>query len=580
MKKTKRPGGTAVNRRQLLKGASALGGIAAAAPVLAQAPAKPGVDLTVAEKIAGVSYTPEERAMLIDELESMVDKVRKRREAVPLENDDAPALVFDPRLASESYPPQENRVTLAGDFPDTPPASDADIAFAPVAAQAHWIRAGTLTANRLTDIYLKRIEQYGSLLECFVTVLGDSAREAAYRADVEIRSGRYRGPLHGIPFALKDLIDTAGVRTTWGAAPYQNRIATKEAVISERLEQAGAVLLGKATLGALAYGDKWFGGITRNPWNPIEGASGSSAGSASAVGAGLCSFAIGSETLGSIVSPSARCGTVGLRPTFGRVARTGAMALCWSLDKLGPIARGVEDTALVLAAINGAHRGDASSYDWGFAYDGPGLIDAPIRIGYDPKWFEETAESDVLAINTLGSLGYEMVPISLPDLPYTSLLGTLEVEAAAAFEDLTLSNRDDELTWQGPRAWPNTFRAARFHSAVEYLQLTRFRRQVQDMMASLYRDVDIIACPNYAADMLIITNYTGAPSLTLPIAMEERPSVPLTGAEAKPGPNRTVPHCFTLWGNILREDQLISVGQRLESAMRFHVNRPSLRREG
>lgn len=580
MKKTKKPGNYAINRRQLLKGAGAAGGIAAAAPVLAQSRAKPAVDLSVAEKIAVVSYTPAERAMLIDELESMVDKVRKRREAVPLENNDAPALVFDPRLSTETYHPQDNRITLTGQVSELPPASDADIAFAPLTAQAHWIRSGTITANRLTDIYLKRISQYGGLLECFVTVLDDSAREAAYQADVEIRSGRYRGPLHGIPFALKDLIDTAGIRTTWGAAPYKNRIATKEAVISERLEKAGAVLLGKATLGALAYGDKWFGGITRNPWNPIEGASGSSAGSASAVAAGLCSFAIGSETLGSIVSPSARCGAVGLRPTFGRVARAGAMALCWSLDKLGPITRGVEDTALVMAAINGAHYDDPSSYDWGFAYDGPALENAPIKIGYDPKWFEETAESDVLTINTLGSLGYEMVPVSLPDLPYTALLSTLEAEAAAAFEDLTLSGRDDELTWQGPRAWPNTFRAARFHSAVEYMQLTRFRRQVQEIMANIYRKVDIIACPNYAADMLIITNYTGAPSLTLPIAMEERPSVPLTGAEAKSGPNRKVPHCFTLWGNILREDQLISVGRRLEAAMRFHVNRPSLRREG
>jgi Asp-tRNA(Asn)/Glu-tRNA(Gln) amidotransferase A subunit family amidase len=580
MKKSKEAGGLSVNRRQLLRGAGALGGLAAAAPVLAQTQPKPAIDLSVAEKIAAVDYTPEERVLLIDELEDMVDRVRKRRAAVPLENDDAPALTFNPRLPGELYLPQEGTVRLSATEPGPLPAKDSDIAFAPVTAQAHWLKAKQLTASRLTDIYLKRIEEHAPLLECFITVMADSAREAAYKADVDIRSGRYRGPLHGIPYALKDLVDTAGVRTTWGAAPYQNRIATKEAVISRRLEEAGAILVGKTSLGALAYGDKWFGGITRNPWNPLEGSSGSSAGSASAVAAALCSFAIGSETLGSIVSPSARCGTVGLRPTFGRVARTGAMALCWSLDKLGPICRGVEDTALVLAEINGGDPGDASSYNWGFDYDGPAQMRAPIRIGYDPAWFEETAQSNVLALNTLGKLGYEMKQISLPKLPYTTLLSTLEVEAAAAFEELTLDNRDDELVWQSPRAWPNTFRAARFHSAVEYMQLTRFRRQVQEMMADIYREVDIIACPNYAGDMLVITNYTGAPSLTLPITMEERPSVPLTGADGKSGPKRKVPHCVTLWGNILREDQLISVGRRLEETFRFHVNRPALRLEG
>ncbi len=575
-----------LNRRQILKGATALGGMAVAgaalgqdapAPKPAEAPLPRPQDLAGAERALAVQYTPEERALLFDKLENMVDRVRARRAKVPLENDDAPALVFDPRLPGEKYLVQENRVELgAVDFGPVPGSAD-DIAFAPLAAQSHWVKTQQLTSSRLTDIYLGRIAAHASKLECFVTLLTDSAREAAYRADIEIRSGRYKGPLHGIPYALKDLLDTAGVRTTWGAAPFKNRVALTDAVVTKRLEEAGAILLGKTTLGALAYGDKWFGGVTRNPWNLAEGSSGSSAGSASAVAAALCSFAIGTETLGSIVSPSARCGTTGLRPTFGRVARTGAMALCWSLDKIGPICRGVEDTALVLGTINGGHKDDPSSYDWGFRYSGRDAMAETLRVGYDPAWFgEEATDLDRMVLNQIKELGYELVKISLPDLPYSSLLGTLEVEAAAAFEDLTLTGRDDELSWQEARAWPSTFRAARFHSAIEYLQLTRFRRQVMDMMADRYRDVDIIVCPNFAGDMLVVTNYTGHPSLTLPVGMTERPTMPLAGQDIKAGPKRTVPHTITLWGNMLREDQLIGLGWLLERNLNFAKNRPSL----
>ncbi|NVJ98978.1 MAG: amidase [Alphaproteobacteria bacterium] len=572
-----------INRRQILKGATALGGATLAGAALGQeaAPGAPGEvrpqDIAPAERTLGVKYTPEERALLFDKLENMLDRVRARRAGVAFENDDAPALVFDPRLKGEQYHEQGNHVALgADDFGPVPAAPD-DIAFAPTAAQSHWIGTGQLTSSRLTDIYLGRIQAHAGALECFVTLLADSAREAAYRADVDIRSGRRKGPLHGIPYALKDLLDTAGTPTTWGAAPYKDRIAMTDAVVTRRLEEAGAVLLGKTTLGALAYGDKWFGGITRNPWNIGEGSSGSSAGSASAVAAALCSFAIGTETMGSIVSPSARCGTVGLRPTFGRVARTGAMALCWSLDKIGPICRGVEDTALVLEAINGGDVGDPSSYDWGFHYDGRAAVGENLRVGYDPAWFgDEATNSDRHVLNQIQELGFELVKISLPDLPYSSLLGTLEVEAAAAFEDLTLTDRDEELSWQEARAWPSTFRAARFHSAVEYMQLTRFRRKVMEIMASQFRDVDIIVCPNFAGDMLVATNYAGTPSLTIPVGMEERPTVPLAGAAMKAGPDRVVPHAITLWGNMFREDQLIALGWLLERNLNFAKNRPDL----
>lgn len=572
-----------INRRQILKGATALGGLALTARALAQegSPENTGdvrpQDVAPAERVLGVKYTPEERALLFDKLENMLDRVRSRRAEVTLDNDDPPALFFNPRLKSERYHVQENRVSLGTTDFGPAPASEEDIAFAPLAAQSHWLRTRQLTSSRLTDIYLRRINAHAGTLECFVTLLPDSAREAAYKADVDIRSGRYKGPLHGIPYALKDLLDTAGVLTSWGAAPYRERVALTDATVTRRLEEAGAVLMGKTTLGALAYGDKWFGGVTRNPWNIEEGSSGSSAGSASAVAAALCSFAIGTETMGSIVSPSARCGTVGLRPSFGRVARTGAMALCWSLDKIGPICRGVEDTALVLGVINGGDDGDPSSYDWGFQYDGRAAVAENIRVGYDPAWFgEEATNSDRLVLQQIQELGYDLIKISLPDLPYSSLLGTLEVEAAAAFEDLTLSGRDEELTWQEARAWPSTFRAARFHSAVEYMQLTRFRRRVMNIMAQLYRSVDVIVCPNFAGDMLVATNYAGTPSLTIPVGMEERPTMPLAGAAMKAGKERVVPHAITLWGNMFREDQLIALGWLLERNLGFAKNRPDL----
>ncbi len=571
-----------VDRRQFLKASgAAASGIAVTAGALAQdagPPLKSAADLGIAEKLAGVNYTDSERAVIYDSLEGMVDRIRARRDGTTIENTDAPALTFDPRLPGESYKAQTNTVRLAG-TPTRALPNDEDIAFASVSEQGAWLRSGALTANRLLDIYLTRIRAHGPKLECFITVMEESARREAFQADSELRAGRDRGPLHGIPYGMKDLTDTAGVATTWGAAPYKDRVPAEDAVIVKRLREAGAVLVGKTTLGALAYGDKWFAGTTRNPWNTDEGSSGSSAGSASSTAAGLVSFAIGTETLGSIVSPSNRCGTTGLRPTFGRIPRTGAMALCWSLDKFGPICRYVEDTALVLAAVNGADVGDPSSLEWGFDYDAAVATAQDIKIGYNPAWFEgdNVTASEKAMPDMVRELGYDLTEITLPDLPYGSLVTLLEVEGAAAFEEMTLSNRDDMMTWQEPRAWPNTFRSAHLHSAVEAMQLDRFRRQVMQMMADVYKQVDVILCPNFGGGMLLITNYTGHPCLIFPAGLETRETVPLTGRPVpEERPTKSVPQGFTLWGNMFREDQILALGSLLERQINFKANRPKL----
>ncbi len=569
----------ALGRRQFLKSAGAAGAIATSGAVLAQ-DSKPPLaskdDLGIAEKLIGLNYTNDERAVIYDGIEGMVDRIRTRRTNAPLENKDTPALIFDPRLPERKYPAQKNTVTLAASGAGAVP-NDTDVAFAPVWKQAEWLRTKKITSAKLTEIYLSRIEKYGPKLECFVTVMADSARKEAQNADKEIQNGKYRGPLHGIPYGLKDLTDTAGVKTTWGAEPYKDRVPTEDAELVIRLRDAGAVLLGKTTLGALAYGDRWFGGLTRNPWNTEEGSSGSSAGSASSAAAALCAFTIGTETLGSIVSPTTRCGATGLRPTFGRIPRSGAMALCWSLDKFGPICRSVEDTALVLSALNGAHEDDPSSLDHGFNYNGSDAAKG-VKIGYSPAWFEQGTKSDKEALKKLKKMGFELKEVSLPNMPYGSLITTLEVEAAAAFEELTLSNRDDLMKWQEPQAWPNTFRGAHFHSAVEALQVDRFRRKVMQEMAKIYDEVDLLISPNFAAGLLLITNYTGTPSLTLPIAMEKRQITERIGGPKLDSDRDPVnlPHTITLWGNMFREDQIIAVGRMLEESFRFDKNRPAL----
>jgi len=438
---------------------------------------------------------------------------------------------------------------------------------------------GQITSRELTDIYLERIERYGDLLECFVTVTPEIARAQAGRADRERATGQVRGPLHGIPYGVKDLLDTKDILTTWGAEPYKDRVASEDGAVVRLLQEAGAVMLGKTTLGALAWGDVWFGGETRNPWNPKEGASGSSAGSGSATAAGLCSFGIGTETLGSIVSPSDRNGLSGLRPTYGRVSRAGAMALCWSLDKIGPMCRFTEDTALVLSVLNGFDVMDASSIDMGFSYDGRQAI-SDLTVGYDPGWFEgeDVRSTDRTALEALSRLNVTLQEITLPELPVEEIMAPLAAESAAAFEQLTLSGRDDLLRRQVERAWPNSFRQARFYSAVDYVQADRLRRDVMRKTHEFFSQVDVVFGPSFGTPMLSLTNFTGQPCLAMRAGFEE-----ITPRELFDHPENDtdetlhrIPRSVSLWSNLFEEGKIIRVGRALEAELGVVNERPPL----
>ena len=387
-------------------------------------------DIAAAEKLMGVSYTAEERDQMVGNLEGQLLSAKARRE-LPLDNGTPMACRFDPRLPGFVMPhgadmlrPSGRSLALPGD--------DTDIAFAPLTVLSHWIASGRITSRRLTEIYLARIEALNPKLECYATVTADLALAEADAMDSLTRAGVNLGPLHGIPYGLKDLFDTKGITTGWGAEPFQTRVPDSDSAVTRRMRAAGAVLLGKTTLGALAYNDIWYGGWTRNPWNLNEGSSGSSAGSASATAAGLCGFSIGTETLGSITSPSHRCGATGLRPTFGRVSRAGGMALCWSLDKVGPICRSVEDTGLVLAALNGDDPEDRGSIDAPFVFDAGQGIDGMV-LGYLPEAFDDDGATDIdrAALEAARELGIEVRPVALEDLPYAALMNVVYAEASA-----------------------------------------------------------------------------------------------------------------------------------------------------
>ena len=543
-----------------------------------------------AEGVAGLEFTDEEREMMLRGLErnlSAYEEIRK----VTIPNSVPPAVHFDPRLPHMRYPGDEaeldddavviprrfDRVRIGRQPAVRRPADLNDAAFWPVSRLSELIRTGQVSSVELTEMYLDRIRRHGPRLEAVITVTDDLAMRQARQADADLAAGRYRGPLHGIPWGAKDLLATEGYRTTWGAKPYEEQVIGETATVVRRLEEAGAVLVAKLTLGALAMGDVWYGGRTRNPWDLEQGSSGSSAGSAAAAVAGLVGFAIGTETLGSIVSPATRTGASGLRPTFGRVSRHGAMALSWTMDKIGPICRSAEDCALVFAAIHGADGKDPTARTVPFDWDGDAGL-AGLRVGYLAAGFgreprgdddEELAESRAaLALEeaalsvvrrAVEAAGGRMVPVSMPeDLPVGALRIILTAEAGAAFDELTRSGRDDLLVQQSAFAWPNTFRQARMIPAVEYIQANRIRTMLMGQVERALADVDVFVTPSYAGNVLLTTNLTGHPCAVVPNGM-------IDGH----------PSSISFIGNLWKESETLRVAKTYQDATRHHLGTPA-----
>jgi Asp-tRNA(Asn)/Glu-tRNA(Gln) amidotransferase A subunit family amidase len=541
-----------------------------------------------AEKLVQVTMSPAHRAEVAGNWRESMAAVYERRvgpRKVEIEYGDAPATVWNPRLTGASdcaatASTKQVRSEVVSEYTQIDP-KDEDLAFAPVWQLSRQIQLRKLTSERLTKIYIERLKRFQPKLNCVITLCEEHALEQARAADKEIATGKYRGPLHGIPWGAKDLLDTAGIATTWGAEFYRDRVPTKDATVTQRLNDAGAVLVAKLSLGALALNDVWFGGQTMNPWLLEEGSSGSSAGPGAAVGAGLVGFAIGSETQGSIISPSMRCGVTGLRPTFGRVPRTGAMTLSWTCDKLGPMARSVEDTLFVLNAISGfdtSDTGSVSSQPIGRRTDVKSL-----RVGYIESWMKEAPATDVdrHALEVVKQLGMTAVPVTLPNWAYDSLNVILFAESAAAFEKITLDGEVDQLKMQVPDAWPNTFRQSRFLSAVDFVQADRLRRKVALEIERVFKDVDLLLVPSLRDEQLVIFNFTGHPSLTLRAGFVEvsearsdwapDPKHPLP----KFNPPRRVPHGVTLVGRLFDEGTLCAAGAALENAFNVARERPA-----
>ena len=538
-----------------------------------------------AEKLAQVQMTATERTMAATSWRTSMAAMLERRTGprkVPIEAAIAPASRWSPESVGARTGPTRDRFVRTVIDPGPLPSSDAAIAFAPVTRLSRWIETRKLTSERLTNIYLDRLLRFDPKLRCVITLTKTVALAQAKKADAEISAGKYRGPLHGIPFGVKDLLDTAGIPTTYGAEPFRNRVPTVDSAVVKRLTDAGAVLVAKLSLGALALNDIWFGGQTMNPWLLEEGASGSSAGPGAATAAGLVGFSIGSETGGSIVSPAMRCGVTGLRPTYGRVPRTGAMTLCWSLDKLGPMTRSVEDAMLVLQAISGPDAGDVSSVPSHLDYDSGSPV-AGLRVGYFPAWMKENPATDVdrAALEAIRKLGMIPSEVAIPDWPYGSLNLILFAEGAAAFEELTLSGQASQLKAQVPDAWPNLFREARFLSAVDFVQADRLRRKVAMEMARIFSTVDLLLVPSLRDEMLTISNFTGHPSLTMRAGFvqvgEARSDWAPDPANPLPkfAPPRRVPHGITLLGRLFEEGTVVRAGLALEKAFNVVGENPS-----
>jgi Asp-tRNA(Asn)/Glu-tRNA(Gln) amidotransferase A subunit family amidase len=538
-----------------------------------------------AERLMQVTMTPAERQQAADSWRQSLAPYLERRTGprkVAIEATDAPATLWNPILPGMVLSSSPDRFLRSKADGGPLPSSDDAIAFAPVTQQSRWIESRRLTSERLTNIYLSRIERLDPKIRSVITLTRDHALARAKAADAEIAAGKYRGPLHGIPYGVKDLLDTKDIPTTYGAEPFRNRIPAADSTVVRRLNDAGAVMLAKLSLGALALNDIWFGGQTMNPWLLEEGASGSSAGPGAATAAALVSFSIGSETGGSIVSPAMRCGVTGLRPTFGRVPRTGAMTLCWSLDKLGPMTRTVEDAMLVLRAISGPDAGDASSVPSRLDFDASAPVTG-LKVGYIARWMNESPATDIdrAAMETMKKLKMQLKEVTLPDWPYSSLMPILFAEGAASFEELALNHELGSLKVQVRDAWPNLFREARFLSAVDFVQADRFRRKVALEMGRIFREVDLLIVPSLRDEQLTITNFSGHPSLTLRAGFVEvsearsdwapDPANPLP----KFAPPRRVPHGITILGRLFDDGLVGQVGLALERELGVVGERPT-----
>jgi len=520
--------------------------------------------LREAERLAGLDFSDRQRELMLDGLNGYLNKYKELRQ-VPLGNDVAPALHFNPIPPGTVFDKQQRPMKMSKIRKLKAPSDLEDAAFWPVTDLSYLIRSRQVSSVELTKMYLDRLKKYDPKLHCVITLTEELAEKQAKRADKEIAAGHYRGPLHGIPWGAKDLLAARGYRTTWGAMPYQDQLIDVDATVVKRLEDAGAVLIAKLTLGALAWGDVWFGGKTRNPWNPEQGSSGSSAGPGAATAAGLVGFSIGSETWGSIVSPSTVCGVTGLRPTFGRVSRYGAMALSWSMDKLGPMCRTVEDCAIVLNAIYGPDGKDPTVVDVPFNWDAScGLKN--LKIGYLKSDFEKDRKdeqwkaNDEVTLDVLRRLGLNLVPIELPDMPIKPMSIILNVEAAAAFDDLTRSNRDDLMVRQIQNAWPNRFREARTVPAVEYLQANRLRTLVMKAMQEQLSGIDVYVSPSWEGQNSLLTNMTGHPAVVLPNGLRKEKT----------------PSSITFTGQLFGEDKALAVAKAYQDATAFHLKHPAL----
>lgn len=520
--------------------------------------------LKQAEQLAGLEFTEDERKAMLAQVNANERRYRQLRE-VSLPNSVPPAVQFDPLVPGVTLPTTRRRVRYSSQGRITAPKNVEEMAFWPALKLAEVVRTRQVSPVALTEMYIDRLNRHGKTLQAVVTMTDQRALAQARQAEQEIKSGRYKGPLHGIPWGAKDLLATRGIRTTWGAKPYENQVIDEDAIVVKRLDEAGAILVAKLTLGALAQGDRWFGGMTRNPWKLDQGASGSSAGPGAATAAGLVGFSIGTETQGSIVSPSTRNGVTGLRPTFGRVPRTGAMALSWSMDKIGPMCRTVEDCAAVFAAIAGPDGHDLTIRDVPFNWDANRPLNT-IRVGYFKSAFDQTErrqnrEFDDAALDVFRKLGIELVPVELTTtLPMNALSIILNVESAAAFDELTRGTDDDLMLGEPERStWPNSFRVARMIPAVEYIQANRARTLLMQEINRKFENVDVVVTPSFAPGLLQITNLTGHPCVVLPNGFVAQDHTPVS---------------LSFIGGLYKEEETMRIAKAYQDATDFHLRYP------